>query len=121
MVRVSLLAGPLAGQVIEAPLGLVTPQDILCGAACYRHPWVTDYSEATDEERSLWKGQELSMRLVRALSNGGTVEFLGKEYRSGGIVGAFEVASEIEDQITKNGKVVCFELESNDRIVVGTR
>lgn len=121
MVRVSLLAGPYAGQVIEAPFGLVTPQDILCGVASYRYPWITDYTEATDEERALWESQELSMKLVRALATGATVGFLGKEYRSDGTTGAFEVASRIEEDILDTGKVAYFESESDESIILGAR
>lgn len=121
MVRVSLLAGPNAGQVIEAPFGLVAPQDILCGAAGYRHPWTVDYSDATEDERSLWESQELSMKLVRALSSDKTVSFLGKEYRSGGVPGAFEVAADIEESILENGVIAHFESETDDRVVLGAR
>lgn len=121
MVRVSLLAGPYAGQVIEAPFGVVTPQDILCGVAGYRYPWSTDYAEATNDERALWESQELSMKLVRALATGATVTFLGKEYRSDGVTGAFEVASRIEEDILDAGKVAYFESESDDRVILGAR
>lgn len=121
MVRVSILAGPSAGQVIEAPFGAVAPQDILCGAACYQYPWSVDYSDATDEERSLWESQDLSMKLVRALSNRKTVSFLGKEYRSGGIAGAFEVASRIEEVLLDTGKVGYFESETDDSVTLGAR
>lgn len=121
MVRVSLLAGPYAGQVIEAPFGAVTPQDILCGVARYRYPWTTDYTEATDDERNLWESQELSMKLVRALASGATVSFLGKEYRSNGVEGAFEVASRIEESILDTGKVAYLESESDDRVALGAR
>lgn len=119
MVRVSVLAGPYAGQVIEASFGQVTPQDILCGVAGYRYPWATDYSDATSDERALWERQEISMKLVRALSTGATVEFLGKEYRSDGIEGSFEVASQIEDDILGAGKISYLESESNDRVILG--
>lgn len=121
MVRVSLLAGPNAGQVIEAPFGLVTPQDILCGVASYRYPWTTDYTEATDDERSLWESQELSMKLVRALASGATVTFLGKEYRSDGVTGAFEIASRIEEDVLDTGKVAYLESEEKDRVTLGAR
>ncbi len=121
MVRVSLLAGPYAGQVIEAPFELVTPQDILCGVSGYRHPWTTDYSDATDDERNLWESQELSMKLVRALASGATVEFLGKEYRSNGVEGAFEIASRIEEEILDAGKVAYLESETDDRVILGAR
>ncbi len=121
MVRVSLLAGPYSGQVVEAPFGLVTPQDILCGVAGYRYPWTTDYSDATDDERSLWESQELSMKLVRALVSGATVVFLGKEYRSDGIEGAFEIASRIEEDILDAGKVAYLESETDDRVILGAR
>lgn len=121
MVRVSLLAGPYAGQVIEAPFGAVTPQDILCGVAGYRHPWATDYSEATDEERGLWEAQELSMKLVRALASGAAVRFLDQEYRADGVQGAFEVASRIEEAILDAGKVPHFESESDELVVLGAR
>lgn len=121
MIRVSVLAGPYAGQVIEAPFGLVTPQDILCGVAGYRYPWSTDYSDATSDERALWESQELSMKLVRALSTGVTVHFLGKEYRSDGVTGAFEVASRIEEDILDAEKVAYLESESDDRVVLGVR
>jgi hypothetical protein len=121
MVRVSVLAGPNAGQVIEAPFGLVTPQDILCGVAGYRYPWSTDYTEATDDERSLWESQELSMKLVRALATGATVTFLGKEYRSNGVEGAFEIASQIEEDILDSGKISYLESESDDRVILGAR
>jgi hypothetical protein len=121
MVRVSVLAGPYAGQVVEAPFGLVTPQDILCGVASYRYPWATDYSDATDDERNLWESQELSMKLVRALATGATVSFLEKEYRSDGINGAFEVASRIEEDILESKKVAYFESESDDRVILGAR
>ena len=121
MVRVSLLAGPSAGQVIEAPFGVVAPQDILCGAANYRYPWTVDYADATDEERNLWESQDLSMKLVRALASGKTVSFLGKDYSSGGIVGAFEVASEIEDQVLGSGQALHFESETDERVTLGAR
>lgn len=116
-----MLAGPYAGQVIEAPFEFVTPQDILCSVANYRHPWTVDYSDATDEERNLWESQELSMKLVRALANGATVSFLGKKYRSGGIEGAFEVASRIEEELLDTGKVGYFESETDDSVVLGAR
>ena len=121
MVRVSILAGPSAGQVIEAPFGAITPQDILCGVARYRYPWSVDYSDATDEERNLWESQELSMKLVRALASGATVSFFGKEYRSGGVEGAFEVASRIEDVLLDTGKVGYFESESDEHVTLGVR
>ena len=120
MVRVSLLAGPYAGQVVEAPFGLVTPQDILCGIAGYRYPWTTDYSDATDDERSLWESQELSMKLVRALVSGATVAFRKgipeRRHRN-----AFEIASRIEEDILDAGKVAYLESETDDRVTLGAR
>ncbi|QQS21137.1 MAG: hypothetical protein IPL87_01230 [Candidatus Moraniibacteriota bacterium] len=121
MVRVSMLAGPYAGQVIEAPFGLVTPQDILCGIAGYRHEWNVDYTDATVEERDLWESQELSLKLVRALAAGATISFLGKEYHSHGVAGAFEAAAEIEESLLESGKTAYFEAESSDRILLGAR
>lgn len=106
--------------MIEAPFGLVTPQDILCGVAGYRHSWATDYSDATSDERGLWESQELSMKLARALSTGATVHFLGKQYRSNGVEGAFEVAAEIEEAILESGKTAHFESESDEDIILGT-
>ncbi len=121
MVRVSLLSGPNAGEIIEAPFGLITPQDILCGVASYRYLWSTDYSDATDDERMLWESQERSMKLVRALANGATVRFLNKDYRSSGVAGAFEVAAEIEDHILESGKIAHFESDTDQLVIIGVR
>lgn len=117
MVRITMLAGPYARQVIEAPFGEITPQDVLCTISGFRHPWTVDYSEATDEEKDLWENQEISMRVVRELASGATVSFLGKKYRSGSIKGAFEIVSEIE-QLLNPGQILVVVFENKKRLVL---
>jgi hypothetical protein len=121
MVTVRLVDGHLSGQMLDASASGLTPQDILCGISGYKWRWETDYSQATEEEKSVWARQDTTMRIVRALAQGLPVRVLGKEYRSASLQGAFQVAAEIEDLILESGQEVYLESDDDHGVVISVR
>jgi hypothetical protein len=121
MVTVRFIDGHLAGQELNASEAGLTPQDILCGIAGYKWRWETDYSQATQEEHSVWSRQDMAMKVTRALAQGLPVRVLGREYRSESLQGAFHVAAEIEDLILASGQEAYLESDDHDGVVIGVR
>lgn len=121
MVTVTLRDGHLAGQRLDASSFGWTPQDVLCGISGYKWQWETDLSKATDEEKSLWLRQDVTMKVVRALAQGLPVRFLDKEYRSESLQGAFQIAAEIEDHILASGHEAYLESDDHTGVIIGVR
>jgi hypothetical protein len=110
MILVQMLDGHMAGQTLDASAFGFSPQDILCGISGYKWRWETDLSQATEEEKSEWSIQDVTMKIVRALAQGLPVRVLEKEYRTESLQGAFHVAAEIEDSLLESG----YKVETDD-------
>ncbi len=121
MVTVQIMDGHLAGQTLDASAFGLTPQDILCGISGYKWRWETDFSQATDEEKSLWSKQDMTMKIVRALAQGLPVFVLGKEHRSESLQDAFQTAAKIEDLLLETGSEVVVESDDDTSIVISVR
>lgn len=121
MVTVQILDGHMAGRTFDASASGLSPQDILCGISGYKWRWETDFSQATDEEKSVWSKQDVTMKIVRALAQGLPVRVLGKEYRSGFLQDAFQTAAEIEDLILASGHKAVLESDDHTGVTIGVR
>lgn len=120
MVTIRMTSGHMAGQMLNTSAFGFTPQDILCGISGYKELWETDLSQATDEEKVIWR-QDVTMRMVRTLSQGLPVRVLGKEYRSESLQGAFQIAAEIEDLILESGKEAVLESDDHNGMTISVR
>lgn len=121
MVTIQVLNGHLAGQTLDASAFGLTPQDILCGVSGYKWRWETNLSQATDEEKSIWSNQDVTMKIVRALAQGLTVRVLDREYRSESLQDAFQTAAAIEDSFLENGTTAFLESDDDTGVVLGVR
>lgn len=111
----------MAGQTLDASAFGLTPQDILCGVSGYKWRWETDFSQATEEEHQTWSGQDMTMKIVRALAQGLPVYVLAKEYRSESLQDAFQTAAEIEDLLLESGNKAVLESDDHTGIIISVR
>lgn len=120
-INVAILDGHMAGQTFDASAFGLTPQDILCGISGYKWRWETDFSQATEEERNIWEQQDMTMKIVRTLSQGLPVRVFDKEYRSESLQDAFQTAAEIEDTILASGIHAVMKSDDHEGIVISAR
>ena len=118
MIAVTMQDGHMAGQVFDASAFGLTPQDILCGVSGYKWRWDTDLSQATEEEKNVWTKQDVTMKIVRALSQGLPVNVLGKEYRSKSLQDAFHTAATIEDFVLESGYAAVVESDDHTGVII---
>ena len=118
MITVRFVDGHMAGQSFDASALGLTPQDILCGVSGYKWRWETDLSAATEEEKSVWSKQDVTMKIVRALAQGLPVHVLGKEHRSDSLQDAFHTAATIEDILLTSGQPTVVESDTHLGVVI---
>lgn len=121
MITITMTDGHMAGQTLDASAFGFSPQDILCGISGYKWRWETDFSKATDEEKSVWSKQDVTMKIVRALAQKLPVRVLEKEYRSESLQSAFHTAAEIEDLLLESGHTAVLESDDHTGIVISVR
>jgi len=101
LIKVKLLSGPYAGRKRKMPAW--SEKEIKEFFATLIHHgwrWEVDYSQASEEEKFLWRRADLGARCIWALKEGRKVKFLGKEYAG------LEEAGLLEDDIVSSGRLI---------------
>lgn len=111
----------MTGQTLDVSTSGLSPQDILCGVSGYKWRWETDLSQATEEEKTVWLRQDMTMKIVRALAQGLPVHVFGKEHRSETLQDAFQTAAEIEDMLLESDYQTVMESDDHTGIVISAR
>lgn len=117
MVRMKLLSGPYKGRVRD--VSNQNSQEMLTSVFQHGWSWEIDYSHATSSEKYEWGRWDMVFRILRALKNGKTVEFMGKTYQAQSAADLPEVAQEIEDAITSSGRMVTVDQDDENGVLIG--
>lgn len=144
MIKITYLSGPFAGRSREFILGLqgeiiclppadqamaspgqfwdlpeVDPAELFNAFVGHGWQWRVDYSQATEREKFLWFRAEFVARMVRALTRGLPVKFMGREYRAQSSAEVLEVAQRLEDDIVSSGRMITIDSDDEHGLVVG--
>lgn len=117
MIRITCLSDPYIGVELEDP-----PIAILNSLALREWDWEVDYSEATEEEISLWFRKELAIRIFFTLTRGLPVYFQGRQYQSEseGEGDLSETLESLQEDIKKSEGGITIISNDERRLVIGT-
>lgn len=115
MVKLKLLTGPeQTGEEITQTGE--DPSSLLIQMGRQNLQWEIDLSHASEEEMLEWGRADLTGRIVRALSHGRAVWFLGHEFRGFNE----ETLTVLEETISSSGLHVAVENDDEQGLVIGT-
>jgi hypothetical protein len=118
MIKMKILSGRYAGREKNFNLDYRDPMGLLADCVKRHILWEIDYSQANPEEIVLWMTADMTSRIVRALQEGRTVFFFGKQYVATE-ENFLEVAQQIEDDIVSSGMMVTILSDDENGLRIG--
>lgn len=122
MIKIKILKGKYAG--VERTLPSSAPDinalDLLVGLVREKEYWEIDWAQATEKEKLEWGRADMVARILRALREGRSVFFQGREYQAT-LEKIKDVAGEVEDAIASSGCMVSVESDDENGVRIGTR
>lgn len=110
------LSGPHEGMTRN--VSKLDPKTIFRRLLEFGSDWNIDYSQATEDEKSIWYGFDVKSRIIRALADGRCVYYMGRAYLADDTSKVIEVAIQVLEDINRSAHYCNLEIDDEYGVVI---